>query len=175
MGLESPNLNKTGTMVVEDNTTGLEYEGILFSETAPNGSWETGKQYNSANIPGPQFVITTEGEEINLNGNFTVKSIKDKDGNSVNTVDTKEYNYVTEDAGELASKTQQSKELIREINSRSVEASGGKSSNGSGDSSGNFNFSLPSWLEGSIYGIPYWLIGIAVLVVLYYIYETNNY
>jgi tetrahydromethanopterin S-methyltransferase subunit F len=173
LGVETPNLNNTGTITVEVN--GVKYEGMLFGNP-PNGTWVKGETYNATNIAGPVQIATTSGNIRTINENFTIVDIVNKDGTSKNSVDTKQYNYQTSNTEDLLNKTQDLQTLREEAEEREVQAAGGGGSlDGSGDSSGNFNFSLPSWLEGTAYGLPVWLIAVALLVVAYYVYEQYNY
>jgi hypothetical protein len=174
MGIETPQLNKTGTIKISTNNT--TYEGMLFG-TPPNEMWISGNTYNGSDIEGPVLFATTNAKTINLKDKtFTIKRITDTNGNNVNQVGTKEYNYQTTNSSKYQKKLNELQRLNNDLEERKVQAVGGGGSSGnSGDSSGNFNFSIPPWLENTIFGIPYWLIGIAALVVLYYIYETNNY
>jgi hypothetical protein len=160
MGIETPQLEGTGTMTITDGG-GTTHEGMLFGEP-PNGSWTVGKTYDPANISGPVIMATTSGEEHELSRPFTVDAATDKEGNEKSTVETQRYNYQTSNTTEMQRKYDKLLGLTGELQERSesVDSNGG----GGGGSSGGG--SLPSWLTATYFGIPLWALAAVLLVAL---------
>ena len=147
MGLDTPDLNGTGQMTVgyQNNT----YNGMLFARNVPNSTWKIGKTYNSENINGPVWIGTTNGEMVKVDGNFTIKEAVTKDGDSVQEVETKDYNYQTSDSTEMQKKMNDLLKLTQELQNRSDAV-------GSGGSGSSGNSTIPTWLTNKYGPIPLW-------------------
>jgi len=128
MGLAAPQLNGTGTMEVQYD--GSTYNGLALARNAPNGSWQAGTTYNTSNISGPVLLATTSGETIELDGEFTVSSIKSEAGDDIQYVNTTKTVYKTTNTSELAEKLEKIRELREEVESRQPKASSGGTSDG---------------------------------------------
>lgn len=162
MGLESPNINSTGTMAIDYK--GGSHEGILFGNVS-SGTWQVGTTYNTTNISGPVLFARTDGTMLDLNGEFTLKSATTKSGDSKDSVDTQTYNYQTSNTTELQETLDRLNSLNAELEAR--KAAIGSGGGGSGDSTNN-NFTLPSWLTQTFFGVPMYgfiLVGIGALFV----------
>jgi hypothetical protein len=135
-GMAIPNLSTTSLMEIQ--TVDSTYQGLIMSQYAPNGSeWEVGTTYNADNIQGKQFVATTDGEVVELDGQFTIQSMEDQDGNEVESTSIQEFNYtVTNETSNYAELQEEIRALQEEINN--IEPPGG--SGGGGD--GGFDFNL---------------------------------
>jgi len=128
MGLASPELNGTGSMVVRYQDT--EYNGLILARNAPSGGWEAGTTYASSNISGPVLLASTGGETIEVDGEFTVTSIRAEDGTEIQTVETQKTVYKTSNTTELLEKMERIEELRKEIESREPKAGGGGTDDG---------------------------------------------
>lgn len=153
MGLETPNLNDTGTITIDYANQSLE--GMLYSNNVPNGTWIAGTTYNASNITGNEVFITTKGERFELEGEFTITRIVSKSGEEQESVNSVTYNYVSSNESELRNKLDMMLKLIEEQEERETEAVGG-GGGGSGDSSTPSPIDLPDWLEAQYLGIPLW-------------------
>ncbi|MXR39805.1 hypothetical protein GRX01_00315 [Halobaculum sp. WSA2] len=122
MGLASPELNGTGSMVVQYQNT--EYNGLILARNAPSGGWDSGTTYNTSNITGPVLLATTGGETIELDGEFSVASITAEDGSEIERVETRKVVYKTSNTSEQLDKMNRILELREEIESREPKASG---------------------------------------------------
>ncbi len=115
MGLETPDLNESGYMTVQMN--GQTYEGLLLG-TPPNSTWTTNTTYNASNFSGPVQLATVDGGLEQVDGEFIITEMTDKQGNSINSIETREYVYQTSDASELISKMEDMRSLRVEIEQR---------------------------------------------------------
>ncbi|WP_135828949.1 hypothetical protein [Halorussus halobius] len=151
MGYQTPNMSTAGTMTVRYQNQ--NYTGLVLAENAPNGSWETGVQYDTANIEGPVFMATANSSKIDFaeGETFTILSMTAKDGSEVETQETTQYNYRTANTNELLKKQQELLELRQEIENREPDSGGG---GGFGDGS------VPMWVGAALAG------GVVLLVVL---------
>lgn len=134
MGLDTPDINGTGTMTVTDVTTGVTYDGLVMAREAPNGSWEANTTYNASNIGGPVFMVTTDGKKVDFSGQFTVGTISDTEGNPMQNVTAEKTTYVTSNTSELNAKVDRLLEFRQEVEDK--EPSGG-AGGGSGGMSQN--------------------------------------
>ena len=128
MGLDSPELNGTGTMEVQYK--GATYNGLLMARNAPNGSWQAGTTYNTSNIDGPVLLAHTGGQTLELTGEFTVSSITSESGDEINEVQTTKVVYKTSNTSELLTKMNEIEKLRQEIESREPKPGGGGTSDG---------------------------------------------
>jgi len=103
-GLETPNLNETASMTISVNRTywlngtqytgTREYVGLLMSQNAPpSGSWKNGTTYDPAAVNGSQLMASQEFSIFELENNFTVTSIQNKEGDALNNTSVKKYSY----------------------------------------------------------------------------------
>ncbi|WP_224268569.1 hypothetical protein [Haloprofundus salinisoli] len=137
MGYDTPNLNNSGTMNVTYG--GETFNGLVMAESAPNGSWQAGMTYNTSNIDGTVFFLTTDGRKVDTDEGdmFTLNEMRAKDGSEVQTVETTKYVYKTANTSELLQMQMELTELRQEIEDRESQVGGGGGS-GDGDSTGGF-------------------------------------
>jgi len=85
-------------------------DGMLLSDTAPGGSWDVGKIYDSANISGPQMVVTLDGDEHTINGTFQINGAYQDDGTEIAnpTLDAPGNDYAV-------SNTTEAQQLVRSL------------------------------------------------------------
>ncbi|GGL73741.1 hypothetical protein [Halocalculus aciditolerans] len=132
-GYALPDLNETSTMTVSYD--GATYEGAIMSQQAPSGgTWEVGTTYNSSQIPGSQIILTTEGEHVDINGEFTITSMTDKTGSALNSTTSQTYVFEAANNEEYYQMMDELNELREEIKQREPTTGGG--SGGGGESSG---------------------------------------
>ncbi|WP_435098469.1 hypothetical protein [Halarchaeum sp. P4] len=135
-GYATPSLKNVSVMTVRDAQAGYNYTGALLSQTAPdNGTWMLGQQYNAAQIDGVQLVATTTGKTHTLQGNFTVTSMKNANGETLNQTHVRQYDYTVSNSSQYIQLQQELNELRETIANRT--ASGGTSDPGSGGGSGS--------------------------------------
>lgn len=135
LGLDTPGLSGSGLMEIEHNNS--TFTGMVFARNAPNGTWEKGVTYNASNITGPVFIASTTGDYEAVSDEFTITSLTNKNGETVNSVETTEYNYQTANVTDLIEKMERTLALSMEIQDRQND--GGTGGTG-GDSGFNFNF-----------------------------------
>ena len=131
LGLDGPeNLSNVGKMVVQDKTSGLEYEGILLSHETPTGGFSLNATYNATTLNGTQMLIT-ETSKLELEGEFVVKSATDTDGNTIEkNVTYRTVNYNTADTTEYQALMSQISNMSQAINERQTELGGGTGGSG---------------------------------------------
>jgi hypothetical protein len=132
LGANSPEtLEKTGNFTVSDATeNGTSYSGILLSQENPaSGGFSAGTTYDATQLNGSQFVVTDQ-EVHELTGNFTVDSIKTKDGTSVNNVTYRDVTYTTSNTTEYAELLEQLKTTQAELDALQTEALAGTGTDG---------------------------------------------
>jgi hypothetical protein len=155
-GMETPSLENVGSMTVEMN--GTTYTGLLLSQSAPNGSWESGKTYDPAQLDGIQMFAAAgnPGEMIELDQPFTVSKITGKDGGEIQTAETISLTYDTTNAAENYSERQeQIRQIQLQLEERKAQATTGPVGTGSGEGALN---ALAQFLGVSV--------GAAVVVVV---------
>ncbi|MFY4811292.1 hypothetical protein ACOJIV_01085 [Haloarcula sp. AONF1] len=110
LGTNSPeNFDQIGSFNVTTES-GTQYEGILFSQENPaSGQFENGTTYNTSNIGGTQYVVTSD-RIVELDGEFTIDSISTQDGQTVQNVTIQKTTYETTNVTELK---QQYEDLAR--------------------------------------------------------------
>jgi hypothetical protein len=125
MGLDTPNLNQSGTMDVTYQNQ--QYTGMLMARNAPNGSWQAGTSYNTSNIEGPVFIATTDGKYVEFaeGETFRVNNIRAKDGSDISNVSTTKYAYQTSNVSELQEMQSRLTALKEEIEEREPTGGGG--------------------------------------------------
>lgn len=118
LGFETPNLNNSGTMTISYG--GDTFHGLVMADEAPNGTWVSGKTYNTSNIDGLVFFLTTDGRKIDTTEGetFTIEKLTAKDGSTIETIQTTQYVYKTANTTELLAMQQQLLELRQEIEER---------------------------------------------------------
>ncbi|WP_420181835.1 hypothetical protein ACNO8S_09580 [Haloarcula sp. KBTZ06] len=110
LGTNSPeNFDQIGSFNVTTES-GTQYEGVLFSQENPaSGQFENGTTYNTSNIGGTQYVVTSD-RIVELDGEFTIDSISTQDGQTVQNVTIQKTTYETTNVTELK---QQYEDLAR--------------------------------------------------------------
>ena len=110
LGTNSPeNFDQIGSFNVT-TASGTQYEGVLFSQENPaSGQFENGTTYNTSNIAGTQYVVTSD-RIVELDGEFTIDSISTQDGQTVQNVTIQKTTYETTNVTELK---QQYEDLAR--------------------------------------------------------------
>jgi len=162
MGLDTPNINSTGSMTVVYE--GVTYEGMVLAREAPNGTWETGTTYNTSNIGGTVLLATTDGERIDMEGEFRLESMKNQDGDQIEETQATKVVYKTSNTTELLNKMEEIAELRAQIEATKPKAgSGGTSGDGS-----DFLAALASFLGISAGAAAVVLVGAGVLVFKIY-------
>jgi len=101
LGTNSPdNFDQIGSFNVTTGD-GTQYEGVLFSQENPaSGQFENGTTYNTSNIGGTQYVVTSD-RIVELDGEFTIDSISTQDGQTVQNVTIQKTTYETSNVTEL--------------------------------------------------------------------------
>ncbi|SFR85762.1 hypothetical protein SAMN05216559_0133 [Halomicrobium zhouii] len=125
MGYDTPNLNSSGTMTIEYR--GVEYNGLVMARNAPNGTWSANTTYNTSNIDGPVFMLTTTGEKIDFGDGqeFTIRALKAKDGTTIQQTETTKYVYKTANTTQMLEMQKQLIELRQEIEDREPDQGAG--------------------------------------------------
>jgi len=141
-----------------DGTSGsVTNDGMLLSDTAPGGSWEVGKTYDSGNISGPQMVVTVNGSEHTINGTFEINGAYNDDGTEISnpTLDAPGNDYEVSNTTETQQLVQQLSKKINEYHNRTAPDAGGGGGNGLGGVGGLGNIfgGLASSVAGLL-GIP---------------------
>lgn len=137
-GYSTPDLNQTGHFEIEYKNK--NHTGFLFARTPPNNEWEAGREYNASNISGPVFLARADGTKLDLSGNFTVRELVDKDGESITNVSTTQYNYKTVNSTELNDKLERLLELQEDLETQ--KSSGTLAAGGGGSIFGLSNAQL---------------------------------
>ena len=130
MGLDTPQLNGTGTMAVTHQNQ--QYHGLIMAKEAPNGRWQSNTSYNASQIPGHVMLVTTSGEQKQISGEFRIGTISAEDGGSIDQVNATKVVYKTSNTSEQLKKMERILELRKEVESREPTAGGGGSSDSSG-------------------------------------------
>lgn len=151
LGLATPEtLDKTGKFSISYN--GVNYEGMLLSDSSPNGGFASGLTYNATELSGTQYIATSSGL-IELKGEFTINEITSRDGESLDSVEYEQPNYTASNISEYESLLQNLTEDREQLEAREIEIL--QSGSGSTSDSGSNPF---GFLSGSTYGIPNWAI-----------------
>jgi hypothetical protein len=123
MGVDTPDLNETGTMTITA-ADGTQYDGMLFGP-APNGTWTVGTEYDPANLSGPVQFATTDGDMMTLDHPFTLDRATDKQGNERSSVETQKYNYQTSNTAGVVDKYAKLLNATAQLQARSEQAAAG--------------------------------------------------
>ncbi|MGB9952903.1 hypothetical protein ACOZ4F_10930 [Haloarcula marismortui] len=110
LGTNSPeNFDQIGSFNITTGD-GTQYEGVLFSQENPaSGQFENGTTYDTANIGGTQYVVTSD-QIVELSGTFTINQITTTSGETTQNVTIQKTTYETTNVTELK---QQYEELAR--------------------------------------------------------------
>jgi len=128
-GYATPSLSNVSVMNV--STSNLTYTGALFSQSAPpNGTWVLNETYSTSTIDGTQLVATTSGEMVELDGEFTISSMRDANGETLNETSVREYSYETSNASQYIKLQQELNDLREEVANQTASTPGGGSSSG---------------------------------------------
>lgn len=169
MGLPTTTLNGTGQITVSHNNT--TYEGYLIGE-APNGTWEAGTTYNGSNLPDPVSIATTGGRLVRLDGPFTVESITNRNGESVDSVDGSRPEYQTANTSEWLERMDRIQQYRTTYDTLTATGTGGGGVGGGG-SGGGLLSNIALWL-GVGTGTAAAILILAALAVLYIVSETSG-
>ena len=125
MGYDTPTLNNSGTMRITYGA--YDFHGLVMARNAPNGTWTNGTTYNTSNIDGPVFFLTTDGEKIDTTDGetFTIESISAKDGTPTETVNTTQYVYKSANTTQFLEMQSELESLRQEIENREASIGGG--------------------------------------------------
>ncbi|ACV47085.1 MULTISPECIES: hypothetical protein [Halomicrobium] len=97
LGTNSPEAMDTMGEFNVTTADGTTHTGVLMSQSNPaSGQFEVNTTYDTANITGPQFVVTAD-RLVELDGEFTVDSIETTDGESRENVTIEKTTYDTAD------------------------------------------------------------------------------
>ncbi|KOX93413.1 hypothetical protein AMS69_05670 [Haloarcula rubripromontorii] len=101
LGTNSPeNFDQIGSFNVTTGD-GTQYEGVLFSQENPaSGQFENGTTYDTANIGGTQYVVTSD-RIVELDGTFTIDRITTTSGETTENVTIQKTTYETTNVTEL--------------------------------------------------------------------------
>ncbi|EMA10918.1 hypothetical protein SAMN05443574_102131 [Haloarcula vallismortis] len=101
MGTNSPeNFDQIGSFNITTES-GTQYEGVLFSQENPaSGQFENGTTYNTSNIGGTQYVVTSD-RIVELDGEFTIDRITTTSGETTENVTIQKTTYETTNVTEL--------------------------------------------------------------------------
>jgi hypothetical protein len=101
LGTNSPgNFDQIGSFNVTTGD-GTQYEGVLFSQENPaSGQFENGTTYDTANIGGTQYVVTSD-QIVELDGTFTIDKITTTSGETTENVTIQKTTYETTNVTEL--------------------------------------------------------------------------
>jgi len=118
LGTNSPeNFDQIGSFNVTTES-GTQYEGVLFSQENPaSGQFENGTTYNTSNIAGTQYVVTSD-RIVELDGEFTIDSISTQDGQTVQNVTIQKTTYETTNVTELKQQYEDLAQKRAEIEAR---------------------------------------------------------
>ncbi len=164
MGLDTPNINNTGSMTVVYE--GVTYEGMVLAREAPNGTWETNTTYNTAEIGGTVLLATTDGQRIDMEGEFTLQEMKNQDGDQIEETQATKVVYKTSNTSEILDKMNRILELRAQVEATKPKAGGGGTST---DDDGNgFLEALASFLGISAGAAAVVLLGAGVVVYKVY-------
>jgi hypothetical protein len=123
LGLETPELNGTGTMEVFYQNT--EYKGLVASESAPDGSWQANTTYNASNMSGMQILATTDGQQMMLEGEFRIGKMTNESGGLVENITHKKTVYKTNNVSELNAKLDRILAHRKEVEERERQLAAG--------------------------------------------------
>ncbi|RLM47880.1 hypothetical protein DVK00_05085 [Haloarcula sp. Atlit-47R] len=101
LGTNSPeNFDQIGSFNITTES-GTQYEGVLFSQENPaSGQFENGTTYDTANIGGTQYVVTSD-RIVELDGTFTIDRITTTSGETTENVTIQKTTYKTTNVTEL--------------------------------------------------------------------------
>ena len=125
MGFDVPNVSTSGTMRITHGS--FNVHGLVMAREAPNGTWVNGTTYNTSNIDGPVFIVTTEGEKIDIGENetFTIEEMNARDGSAVEQTETTKVVYKTANTSQLLEMQKQLEQTRQAIEEREPDGTGG--------------------------------------------------
>ncbi|MFP9059622.1 hypothetical protein ACLI4R_03710 [Natrialbaceae archaeon A-chndr2] len=95
---------------------GVEYEGILFSSDVPEGGFHSGETYHTDDLEGTTEMVPFDQEPVPFfEGEFTIESIYDSDGNELDTVEwqtPEPETYTSDDFVEYVSSADETREEL---------------------------------------------------------------
>ncbi|MDQ2072709.1 hypothetical protein RBH20_09195 [Haloarcula sp. H-GB4] len=118
MGQNSPaNFDQIGSFNISTES-GKQYEGVLFSQENPaSGQFENGSTYDTANIGGTQYVVTSD-QIVELDGTFTIDRITTMSGETTENVTIQKTTYKTTNVTELKQQYEDLAQKRAEIEAR---------------------------------------------------------
>lgn len=134
-GTATPDLNNTAQMWVEYN--GITHEGLVMASQFPNGTLEVNTTYDGTNTSAfgsRAWLVTTNGDRLLLDGQFTVEKMTDKDGSTKNSTTAVTYAYEGVNMDDYRDLQNQTKALMEEI--QKLKAGSGSDSGSDGLSQG---------------------------------------
>jgi len=123
-----------GVNIETRSTVNVTESGMLFARDAPEGGYQVNGTYDADNRS-MYFAPAGENTSIQrLRGNVGVTGAEDRQGNELDTVRTRDYNYQTNNVTRLEEQLNQLEELRKEIESREPLAGGGGGADSGGGS-----------------------------------------
>lgn len=102
------------------------FTGLLMSQEAPNGTWESGVRYDASSLNGTQLFVTLNGTSESLEkGDFEILEIRNETGDVINQTTTKEYSRQALNVSELKDVLDRQFEARIQIQDRAPTAGGG--------------------------------------------------
>lgn len=154
LGLSTPDMDGLGTMEVTHAPNNTTDHGLILANQAPNGSWQAHTTYNASEIPGAEYLATTDGQQLKLEGEFRIGNITSTDGAHLKNVTAERTVYRTSNATEYIQKMQ------RLVNQTQAAQRGGGGQTGSGSGGGGSS--------------PVVVAGLGVLALGFVIYLNNR-
>lgn len=158
VGINPPeNLSQFGSMEIQDHETGANLNGTLLSDGLPqDDTFETGVRYNASTLSGVQMVVTPNGDH-ELEGEFTIESMRDAGGNPINATTYESVDYHAANLSEYREVSQELSEIRKDIEKIKQQAAAG-----GGGVIGDF----ARWLSNMTGSAMWFLIGILALVFI---------
>jgi hypothetical protein len=95
-GVSVPDLNATGSMTVE-TANGTTYTGFVMSQVEPAGGWEANTTYDGTTMGGLQFILTENGTRVDLEEQFTITEIRNREGERIQSINVSKPSYEVAD------------------------------------------------------------------------------
>ncbi|QCS42646.1 hypothetical protein [Natrinema versiforme] len=152
--------SEDGSVSYEYNSVNETYEGLLFSSETPVNGFQKGETYDVSNLDGTTTMVTDGGanETTFYQGNLTITTIYDSDGNEVEDVNWKDPTYdeynATAYIEALEEASQQREQIVSEDD---------------GDSGSDVTISNPFegvGAGGAVVGLVVIVAGVAVVVIV---------
>lgn len=130
-GFDIPDLNETAVMNVAYN--GTNYNGLLGSQHAPPGGiWSSEMTYHTADIEGKQLLVTSSQGIIEMDGEFRINSMQDKNGAAVNETTTQQRDFAITNSSEYRALLDTIEKQNAIIEAQAAAGAGGSGGSGSG-------------------------------------------